>query len=97
MSQFREEEITIRLKVTKNSPEWLKDFADAVLERSYPDWTKNVSGWSEGNKRAVSKRGRAVIEHFMKNIPSDINNSPQNKSLNEEKKKSITDDDEGWS
>ena len=94
MSQFRDEEITIRLKVTKNSPDWLKSFADAVLERSYPEWTKNVSGWTEGNKRAVSKRGRAVIEHFMKNIGQENNISS---SQNNEKNTTNKVDDSEWS
>ena len=95
MSQFRDEEITIRLKVTKNSPEWLKDFADAVLERSYPDWTKNISGWTEGNKRAVSKRGRAVIEHFMKNV--EIENKVSRNNSFEKNKNAEHNDDSDWS
>lgn len=83
------EEINIRLKITDNCPDALKEFADAILERSNPDWTKEIPGWAVENKRAVSQRGRAFIEHFMRTVS---NSKPKVKNL----KRSSSFSDEDW-
>ena len=59
------EELTIRIKVDKNSSDKIKEFADAIWERENPEWARNIPGWPRNNKRLVSARGSAFIEYAL--------------------------------